>query len=94
MGIPLKDEEVDQSIAALEYWKRNGKTIEREYKFDDFLQALRFVNRVAEVAEEANHHPNIHINYNRVMLGLTSHDSGGVTARDIQLAVRINKLKA
>lgn len=94
MGIPLKDEEVDQSIAALEYWKRNGKTIEREYKFDDFLQALRFVNRIAEVAEAANHHPNIHINYNRVMLELTSHDSGGVTARDIQLAGRINKLKA
>ena len=94
MGIPLKDEEVDQSIAALEYWKRNGKTIEREYKFDDFLQALRFVNRIAEVAEAANHHPNIHINYNRVMLELTSHDSDGVTARDIQLAGRINKLKA
>ena len=93
MGNPLKDTEVDQAIASLEYWRRNGNSIEREYKFDDFLHAVRFVNRIAEIAEEANHHPDIHIFFNRVQLVLTSHDSGGVTSRDIAMAGRINKMK-
>ena len=93
MGIPLKDAEVDQALNSLEYWRRTGNTIERDFQFDDFLHAVHFVNRIAELAEHANHHPDILINFNRVKLMLSSHDSGGVTQRDIQLAAKINQLK-
>ncbi len=92
MGFPLKDEEVDKALSQLAYWHRNGSTIEREFHFDDFLGSIKFVNRIAEIAEESNHHPDIAINFNRVKLSLTSHDSGGITQRDLNLAAKVNKL--
>ncbi len=92
MGVPLTDADIEKSLAQLPYWSRNGATIERTFQFDDFLAAMRFVNRVANVAEESNHHPDITINYNKVKLALTSHDSGGITQRDMNLAGKINKL--
>ena len=63
-------------------------------QFDDFAQAMKFVNTVAAAAETANHHPNILVNYNKVTLTLESHDSGGVTQRDIRMAGKINELAA
>jgi 4a-hydroxytetrahydrobiopterin dehydratase len=66
--------------------------ISRKFVFADFVQAMRFVNRVARLAEAANHHPDITINYNRVKLALTTHDEGGLTMKDFRLASRINKL--
>ena len=93
MGIPMNDAEIDKALSTIEYWQRSGNAIEREFKFNDFLKAINFVNRVAQVAEDANHHPDIVINFNKVKLSLTSHDSGGVTQRDIRLATAINKVK-
>jgi 4a-hydroxytetrahydrobiopterin dehydratase len=61
----------------------------REWTFKDFVEAMAFVNRVAEIAETAGHHPNIDIRYNRVLLALVSHDAGGITERDIAMANRI-----
>jgi 4a-hydroxytetrahydrobiopterin dehydratase len=94
VGFPLKDEDIDKALASLAYWQRDGQNIVREFKFDGFPDSINFVNRVADLAERSNHHPDITIKFNRVRLALSSHDSGGVTQRDIRLATAINQLKA
>jgi 4a-hydroxytetrahydrobiopterin dehydratase len=68
-----------------------GSVISRQFRFTDFAAAMRFVNRVARLAEAANHHPDITINYDRVRLALTTHDEGGLTMKDFRLASKINK---
>lgn len=75
----------------LSNWTLRGKVISRRFRFSDFADAMRFVNRVAKAAEAANHHPDIKINYNKVTLRLTTHDEGGLTMRDFRLAAQINK---
>jgi 4a-hydroxytetrahydrobiopterin dehydratase len=69
-------------------WKQVDDKLEREFTFDDFVQAIAFVNRVAELAESENHHPDIEIQYNRVILRWWTHTAGGVTDRDRDLAER------
>ena len=69
---------------------REGK-LTREWTFKDFVQAMEFVNQVAALAEAAGHHPDIDIRYNRVSLGLVSHDAGGITQRDAAMAKQINQ---
>jgi 4a-hydroxytetrahydrobiopterin dehydratase len=71
-------------------WRREGRTITRSYRFERFREALAFVNRVGELAERQNHHPDIAIHYTEVTLTLWSHDAGGVTGRDFRLAVAID----
>ncbi len=88
----LSDAEVKTALERLPGWSANGKAIERKYEFKDFKEAMAFTNRVAVVAEEAGHHPDIEISYNRLKLSLISHDSGGVTDRDIKMAARINEI--
>jgi 4a-hydroxytetrahydrobiopterin dehydratase len=90
----LSTAEIDQALQELPGWSRKGKAIERVFQFGNFLEAMKFVNRIAVAAEAANHHPDIVINYNRVTLGLVSHDSGGVTQRDIRMAEKINEVAA
>ena len=92
MSTVLSSSEIDQALQTLPGWTRQGKAIERVFQFGNFVQAMEFVNKIAVAAEAANHHPDIVINYNRVALGLTSHDSGGVTQRDIRMAGKINEL--
>jgi 4a-hydroxytetrahydrobiopterin dehydratase len=92
MSTVLSDSELQQALPRLPGWKRNGKAIERAFQFENFVRAMEFVNQIAEAAEAINHHPDILINYNRVTLTLISHDSGGVTQRDIKMAGRINEL--
>ena len=94
MGTPLSESDIRIALNRLPGWKLNGKTIERKFEFPDFLQAMTFVNRIAKAAEESQHHPDIAISYNKVTLGLISHDSGGVTQRDIKMAGRINEIAA
>jgi 4a-hydroxytetrahydrobiopterin dehydratase len=77
--------------AKLRYWSLRGNAIARSIRFGDFVEAIRFVNRVAKAAEAANHHPDITINYNRVRLTLTTHDEGGLTMKDFRLASKINR---
>ena len=91
MGL-LTAEQLQSELSALPLWRHIGKAIERELKFRTFADAMRFVNQVAELAENANHHPDIDIRYTTVQLSLTSHDSGGLTQRDIRLAKRIEQL--
>jgi 4a-hydroxytetrahydrobiopterin dehydratase len=88
----LTEKEVRQRLSALPGWSYLNNSIERQFEFQDFKTAMKFVNRVAEAAEKANHHPDIDIRYNKVKMSLTSHDSGGVTARDLQLAQKIAEI--
>jgi 4a-hydroxytetrahydrobiopterin dehydratase len=90
----LSDTEIESALASLPGWAKTGIAIQRKYEFKDFLEAMRFVNKVADAAEAAGHHPDIQIVYNRVTLQLTSHDSGGVTQRDVNMAVKINGIAA
>ncbi len=92
MASTLSDTEVRKALASLPGWKLNGKQIERVFEFPDFVAAMKFVNRIADAAEAAQHHPDITINYNKVKLALISHDSGGVTQRDVKMAGRIDQV--
>jgi 4a-hydroxytetrahydrobiopterin dehydratase len=92
MGTVLAEADVQLALGQLPGWKRNGKAIDRLFQFENFVKAMEFVNQIAEAAETVNHHPDILISYNKVTLSLISHDSGGVTQRDIKMATRINEL--
>ena len=74
-------------------WTREGDEIVREWRFEDFAEAMAFVNRVAEAAETANHHPDILVHgWNKVRLSLTNHSAGGLTDADFEMAGRIDGL--
>lgn len=90
----LTDTEIQQALTSLNGWQRHGTAIQRVFRFPDFKAAMKFVNKVAETAEQANHHPDIDIRYNTITLALVSHDSGGVTQRDVRMAETINKITA
>jgi 4a-hydroxytetrahydrobiopterin dehydratase len=88
----LTDVEVKQSLGRLKGWQQSGKAIQRIFEFPDFKAAMQFVNKVAEAAEQTQHHPDIDIRYNKVTMGLVSHDSGGVTEKDMRMAEKINQI--
>jgi 4a-hydroxytetrahydrobiopterin dehydratase len=88
----LTDGEIQQALGSLQGWQRNGPAIQRVFRFPDFKGAMQFVNKVADAAEQANHHPDIDIRYNTVTMALVSHDAGGITQRDVRLAGVINKI--
>jgi 4a-hydroxytetrahydrobiopterin dehydratase len=92
MSTVLSHAEIDQALQKLPGWTRQGKAIERVFQFGNFVEAMEFVNRIAFAAEASNHHPDIVINYNKVTLTLVSHDSGGVTQRDVRMAGKINEV--
>jgi 4a-hydroxytetrahydrobiopterin dehydratase len=79
-------------LAEVAGWRLSGNHIWRLVDFEDFNEAMRFVNRVARLAESANHHPDILIQYSKVKLSLTTHDEGGLTTKDFSLARRINRI--
>jgi 4a-hydroxytetrahydrobiopterin dehydratase len=86
----LGEEAVARELATTPGWTRDGEAITRAWRFRDFKEAMLFVNGVAALAEEANHHPDIVVHYAEVTLRLWSHDAGGLTARDFALARRID----
>jgi 4a-hydroxytetrahydrobiopterin dehydratase len=85
----LSQSEIDTLLKANPDWKLESGKLVRDWTFKDFGQAMAFVNRVAELAEAAGHHPDIDIRYNQVRLGLVSHDAGGITVRDSKMAIRL-----
>jgi 4a-hydroxytetrahydrobiopterin dehydratase len=91
---PLSAAEIEQRLTAREGWHRGEPdSIAREFTFADFSAAIAFVNRVAELAEAANHHPDILIHgWNKVRLTLSTHSQGGVTDADFRLAAQIDGL--
>jgi 4a-hydroxytetrahydrobiopterin dehydratase len=82
----LKPTAIRQAMKRIPEWSRRGSTIRRTYQFKDFVEAMKFVNRVARRAERAWHHPDIDIRWNKVSLALTTHDAGGLTDKDFTLA--------
>jgi 4a-hydroxytetrahydrobiopterin dehydratase len=92
MAQRLSDRDIEERLEASQ-WTREGDEIVREWTFDDFAAAMRFVNRVADVAEEANHHPDILLHgWNKVRLSLTNHSAGGLTQADFDMAKRVDGL--
>jgi 4a-hydroxytetrahydrobiopterin dehydratase len=88
----LSDADVEQKLDGSE-WKRDGDEIVRDWKFNDFAEAIAFVNRVAEAAEEANHHPDILVHgWNKVRLSLMNHAAGGLTAVDFEMAAKFDEV--
>jgi len=89
----LDDKTIAAKMTALPLWKLEGKELVRLCEFSNFVEAMQFVNGVAEMAEGAGHHPDIDIRYNKVRLALVSHDAGGLTERDFDLAAGIDSLR-
>jgi 4a-hydroxytetrahydrobiopterin dehydratase len=86
----LSDDELNALLLELPEWAIEDGALVRFWTFADFVQAMVFVNRVAELAEQAGHHPDIDIRYNRVKLALVSHDAGGITDRDASMARKLS----
>ncbi len=92
--IPLSEENVRQAMTVVPEWSRDGiASIERKFEFKDHIAALGFVVQVATVAETLDHHPEVNWVYNKVRLTLSTHDAGGITQRDFDLAARIDKIR-
>jgi 4a-hydroxytetrahydrobiopterin dehydratase len=87
----LDDAELRLLMRDLEGWKLLGDAIHKEFTFPGFRGAIAFVNRIAELANAAGHHPDLEIHYNRVVVSLSTHDAGGVTQRDLSLAADIDR---
>ena len=88
----LGADEISDRLRSLHGWEVKQGKLAKEFKFDDFMGAIRFVNRVAPVAESEGHHPDLEVGWGRVLVELTSHDAGGLTAKDFKLATLIDGL--
>jgi 4a-hydroxytetrahydrobiopterin dehydratase len=88
----LDDAGIARARASVPDWQRQGETIVRTFQFKDFPAAIKFVEAVAALAEDAWHHPDIDIRWNKVTLALTTHDAGGLTEKDFSLARQFDKL--
>lgn len=85
-------EEAQGQLGRLKGWKIEGGELVKTFNFKDFRGSLGFVNQVGELAERAGHHPDIDIRYNRVRLGLSTHDAGGLTVKDFELAEQTDRV--
>ena len=86
----LNDNEIAAALPA--GWEHAGDEIRKDFDLETFPAAVAFVNRVADAAEVANHHPDIDIRYNRVLVALSTHSEGGVTDKDLSLAAQVEEL--
>ncbi|MGF1487670.1 MAG: 4a-hydroxytetrahydrobiopterin dehydratase [Prochloraceae cyanobacterium] len=89
----LNDSQIQENISQLANWELVGKKIKSVREFKDFIEAIDFVNKLVEPAEKAGHHPDLEISYNKVTVCLTSHDAGGLTEKDFEMAKTISQLK-
>ena len=88
----LAESEISERLKGLDGWSLTLEGIRKQYRLDSFPSAINLVNRVADLAEQASHHPDILIRYDAVTFTLTTHDAGGVTAKDLDLAERIEAI--
>lgn len=84
--------EIKEKASQLPGWSVEGKRLQIEKKFKNFVEAIAFINQLVEPAERANHHPDISISYNKVIISLITKDSGGLTEKDFALAQVISNL--
>ena len=82
----LSQEDIEAKLPEFPDWALSGDALQRTFSFDDFLGAMAFVSRIADLAEEHQHHPDIMIRYNKVTLTLSTHDAGGLTESDFAFA--------
>lgn len=87
----LSDEAIAEKLSGIAGWERTGDAIAKTYTFDTFIGGIDFINRIAEIAEEVDHHPDIAVNYRRVTFTLWTHSAGGLTERDFDLAQKIEE---
>jgi len=90
----LTEDEIRRTLMSMPGWSYSGNAIHKKFTFQSFMPAIAFVNKIAEAAERANHHPDITINYSQVSISLSTHSEGGVTQKDSQLANAIDKIYA
>jgi len=86
--------EIKEQLKARPDWAKQGKSIRRTFEFADFPDSIDFVRRVARKAQKANHHPDIDIRFDKVTLTLSTHDEGGITAKDFLLAAQSDEIFA
>jgi 4a-hydroxytetrahydrobiopterin dehydratase len=90
--VKMEPAKIAPALAALPQWQRDGEIISRTFEFKDFPAAMKFVNFVADLAEQAQHHPDMDVRWNKVRLALTTHDAGGLTEKDFALARQCDAL--
>ena len=88
----LSNSEVKEKLKEINGWKLKGNRIEKVYRFKQYMDGIAFVNKLAELAEKEEHHPDIEIIYTTVTVALTTHDAGGITNYDIRMAKKIIQL--
>ena len=88
----LDDDQISENLKGLEGWERKGEEIVRDFKLDDFVGSVKFVDAVVEPAERMGHHPDIAISWDTVTVSISTHSEGGLTAADFELAAEINAL--
>lgn len=88
----LTEQEITDHLATIPEWSEINGAIQRTYQFKDFARAMAFVNKVAQAAEQVQHHPDILIRWNKVTLTLSTHDAGGITEKDFDMAARADRL--
>lgn len=86
----LDEQQIRSRLDDLRGWTREGDAIRKTYTLDSFAESIAFVNRIAELAERANHHPDIDIRFDRVACTLSTHSEGGLTAKDFDLARQLD----
>jgi 4a-hydroxytetrahydrobiopterin dehydratase len=90
MSKKIEGVELQSAVAKLAEWKLEADGLVRIVLFPDFASAMKFVNRAAELAEEADHHPDIDIRFNKIRLALTTHSEGGITRMDLEMASKLD----
>lgn len=88
----LSDDEIDEALRQLEGWSRDRDRIVREYSVEDFVEAVELVNAFVDPAEENHHHPDLEVSWGSVTVNLTTHDAGGLTEKDFNLAETYDRL--
>ena len=88
----LDDDQISENLNTLDGWERKGDEIVREFKFDDFVGSVGFVDALVEPAERMGHHPDVAISWNTVTVSISTHSQGGLTAADFKLAAEISAL--
>ena len=89
--LKLDQKNIRAELSKLSGWKLRGNGISKLYVFEEFTQGIRFIDRVARLAEAVNHHPDIDVRYNKIKLTLTTHDEVGLTMKDFRLAAKIDR---
>ncbi len=90
--VPLSVREISNLQKEVPAWGVREKRLEREFSFENFVEAMKFANRVTKIAEKENHHPDLHISWGKVRIELTTHKIDGLSKNDFILAAKIDKM--